>query len=76
VSGNHTLRVKSHSASKNRTLRVKINLVRVVITFVPFEITMRVEIRLELAEITLGSVIFPRIRVKLTLVCVESILCV
>jgi hypothetical protein len=49
VTGNHTackitLRVKSHSACVNRTLRVEINLVRVGITFVPLEITLHVEI--------------------------------
>jgi hypothetical protein len=32
VSGNHTLRVKTHSANENRTLRFKFNLVRVEIT--------------------------------------------
>jgi hypothetical protein len=53
VSGNRTLRVKSHSACENRTLRVEITLarveitlVRVVITFVVVEITLRVEIKL------------------------------
>jgi hypothetical protein len=44
VSGNYTLRVNSHSACGIRTLRVEINLVRVGITFVPVEITPRVEI--------------------------------
>jgi hypothetical protein len=51
VSGNHTLRVKAHSACENCTLRVEIKLlrveitlVRIRITFVPFEITLRVEI--------------------------------
>jgi hypothetical protein len=49
VCENHILRVKSHSACENRTLRVEINLlrveitlVRVIITFVPVEITLRV----------------------------------
>jgi hypothetical protein len=53
VNGNHTLRVKSHSAFGNRTLRaeiylvrVEINLVRVEITFVLVKITLRVEITL------------------------------
>jgi hypothetical protein len=51
--GNHTLRVKSHSACGNRTLRVKFNLVRFEIilvrfgiTFVPVKITLRVEVTL------------------------------
>jgi hypothetical protein len=50
VCGNATLRVKSNSACENRTLLVVINLVRVEITlvcvgitFVPVEITLRVE---------------------------------
>jgi hypothetical protein len=50
---NHTLRVKSHSACENSTLRVEINLIRVEIelvrvgvTFVPVEFTLRVEIKL------------------------------
>jgi hypothetical protein len=53
VNGNHTLRVKSHSAFGNRTLRVEIylvrveiNLVRVEITFVLVKISLRVEITL------------------------------
>jgi hypothetical protein len=53
VSENHTLRVKSHSACGNYTLRVEINLmsvaitpVRVGITFMPMKITLRVEITL------------------------------
>jgi hypothetical protein len=53
VSINHTLRVKSHFTYENRTLcagidlvRVKITLMRVGITFVPVEITLRVEITL------------------------------
>jgi hypothetical protein len=50
VTGNHTLRVKSHSACVNRTLRVEINLVCVGITFVPVEITLRVEITLCVQE--------------------------
>jgi hypothetical protein len=48
VSGKHTLRVKSHSACGNCTLRVEINLepveitlVRVGVTFVPVEIPLR-----------------------------------
>jgi hypothetical protein len=49
VSENYTVRVKSHSAGENRTLRVDITLVqstvmRIAITFVPVEITQRVEI--------------------------------
>jgi hypothetical protein len=49
VSENYTVRVKSHSACENRTLRVDITLVqstvmRIAITFVPVEITQRVEI--------------------------------
>jgi hypothetical protein len=51
VCGNHTLRLKSHSAGGNCTLRVEITLVRVeitperiLITFVRVEITLRVEI--------------------------------
>jgi hypothetical protein len=39
VCGNYTLRVKSHSADGNFTLRVEINLVRVEITLVRFGIT-------------------------------------
>jgi hypothetical protein len=53
VSENHTLRVKSHSACGNRTLRVKtklvraeITLLRIGITFVLVEITLHVEITL------------------------------
>jgi hypothetical protein len=45
VSGNHTLRVKSHSACGNSTLHVEINLVRVEFTFVSVIITL---IRLEI----------------------------
>jgi hypothetical protein len=82
VSGNHTLRVKSHSVCGDRSLRVEINLVHVEITllsigitFVPVETTLRVEITLERVEITLMSVIFTCIRVKLTLVCAESSAC-
>jgi hypothetical protein len=60
VWGNHTLRTLV-----NRTLRVQITLVRVVITFGAVETTLR-------AEITLVRVIFTRIRVKLTIVCVET----
>jgi hypothetical protein len=37
---NHTLRVKSHSAGGNCTLRVEITLVRVDVTLVRFEITL------------------------------------
>jgi hypothetical protein len=51
VSEIHTMRVKSHSACGNRTLRVEVNrvlveitLLRVGVTFVPVEITLRVEI--------------------------------
>jgi hypothetical protein len=51
VSENHTLRVKSHSACGDCTLRVEINLVLVEITLVlfgttlaPVEMTLRVEI--------------------------------
>jgi hypothetical protein len=40
VSGNHTLRVKSHFACGNRNLRVEINLVRVEITLVRVETTL------------------------------------
>jgi hypothetical protein len=40
------MRVKSHSACGNRTLRVEITLVRVEITFVLVEITLHVEIKL------------------------------
>jgi hypothetical protein len=69
VSGNHTLRVKSHFWYGNRTLRVEINLDRVEITLV------RAGITLKRVEITLVSVIFTRIRVKRTFVCVESTLC-
>jgi hypothetical protein len=60
VSGNHTLRVKSHFLCGNRTLRVEINLERVQITlgrveitlvcfgikFMPVEVILRVEITL------------------------------
>jgi hypothetical protein len=40
VGENHTLHVKSHSASKNCTLHVEITLVRVKITLVRFDITL------------------------------------
>jgi hypothetical protein len=50
-------------------VRVEITLVRDGITFVLVEITLRV-------EITLVSVIFTRIRVQLSLVCVETTLSV
>jgi hypothetical protein len=74
VSINHTLRVKSHSACGNRTLRVEINLVLIEITLVRVGITfLLVKNQLRL-KITLVSVIFTRMRVKLTLVCVETIL--
>jgi hypothetical protein len=67
--GNHTLRVKLHSAWGNRTLRVEINFMRVEITlvrvgitlvcvgitFVPVETTLRVEIALCVSE-SLSSV--------------------
>jgi hypothetical protein len=53
VSGNHTMRVKSHLACGNCTLRVESNLVldeitfvRVGITFVPGKITLHLEITL------------------------------
>jgi hypothetical protein len=38
--------------------------------------TLRAGITLNRVQITLVSVIFTRIRVKLTLVCIESTLCV
>jgi hypothetical protein len=38
----HTLRVKSHSASRNLILRVEINLVRFEITLVRVEVTVEV----------------------------------
>jgi hypothetical protein len=77
VSGNHTLRLKSHSAYGNCTLRVEINfmrveiiLVRVGITFVPVKITLRVEIErvgitLDRVEITCQT--YSRVCRKLTL---------
>jgi hypothetical protein len=40
VCGNHTLRVKSHSAGGNSTLRIEITLLRVEITLGRFEITL------------------------------------
>jgi hypothetical protein len=50
VSRNHTLRVKLHFACGNCTVRVEINveitLVRVGVTFVPVEITLREKITL------------------------------
>jgi hypothetical protein len=53
VNRTHILGVKSHSACENRTMHVKINLLRVIITLVRLEITfMPVEITLRL-EITL-----------------------
>jgi hypothetical protein len=89
VSGNHTLRVKSHSACGNRTQRAAINLVRVEstlvrvgitlvrvgITFVFMEITLRVGITLESVEITVESVVITFVRVKITTL-VENTLCV
>jgi hypothetical protein len=59
VCENHTLRVKSHSAYGNRTLRVVITLVRVVITLVRVVITF-VSVTLERVIITV--VIFTRLR--------------
>jgi hypothetical protein len=54
-------------------VRVEFTPVRVAITFVRVEIIIRVEITitLERVEIKFVSIIFTRIRVKLTLVCVE-----
>jgi hypothetical protein len=53
VSGKHTLHVKSHSACRNRTMGVEINLVRVEIplvrvgiTFMLAESTLHVKIKL------------------------------
>jgi hypothetical protein len=56
---------KPHYACGHRALHRESTLVRVEITFVLIEITLRV-------EIALVSVIFTHIHVKLTLVCVES----
>jgi hypothetical protein len=53
-------------------VRFEITVVGVVITFVRVKITMRVKIILHCAIITLMCVIFTRIRVKITLLCVES----
>jgi hypothetical protein len=65
VSRNHSLRVKSHSACRNRNFRVEINLVRVEITLVRVGITcVCVEITFVLVEITL--------RVEITLEVYES----
>jgi hypothetical protein len=57
------LRVKSHCACGNRTLRVEINLVRVEITLV------RIVITFVHVLILLVSVIITLIRVKITLAC-------
>jgi hypothetical protein len=53
MSESYTLRVKSYSACGNRTLLVEIKLLRVLttlvrvgITFMPVEVTLRVEITL------------------------------
>jgi hypothetical protein len=59
VNLNHTLRVKSHSAYVNRTLRLEFNLVRVEITLA------RVLITFLRVVIILVIVIFTRIRVKI-----------
>jgi hypothetical protein len=86
----HTPCVKSHcvwksyyAACKTNVVHVEITLARVGSTFVLVEITLRVEITfwrigiiLERVEITLVSVILTRMRVKFTIVCVESTLCV
>jgi hypothetical protein len=58
VWGSHTLRVKSHFACENRTMRVEINRVRLEITLV------RVVITLVHVVITLVSVIIKLISGK------------
>jgi hypothetical protein len=68
ASGNHTLRVKSHSACGNRTLHVEINLMRVEITLVRVEITLvRVEITLVRIGITFVPLEITTLRVEITL---------
>jgi hypothetical protein len=59
--GNHSLRVKSHSACGKRTLRVEINLLRVKITL------ERVVITFVRIVMTLVSAILTLIRNKITL---------
>jgi hypothetical protein len=63
-------------------VRIETTVVSVVITFVRVRVnacgnyTLRVEITLKRVVITLESLIFTRIRVKITVVCVETKLCV
>jgi hypothetical protein len=54
----------------------EITVVSGVIKFLRVKITMRVQITLDRVVITLVSVIFTRTRVKITLMCVETTLCV
>jgi hypothetical protein len=63
VCGNHTLRVKSHSACGSLTLYVEINFLRVDITLVR-------------VVITFVRIIVTLIRVKITLCVYKSLLCV
>jgi hypothetical protein len=75
VSGNHTLHVKSHSACWNHT-RACWNLIRAFRNNTACRnYTVTRSVTIERVEITLVIVIFTRIRVKFTLVCVESRLC-
>jgi hypothetical protein len=75
VCGNHTPRVKSHSACGNCTLRVEINLVRVYITPVSVVITLCVWKLHSACKITLWGLKL-HLRVEITLVRVEITLCV
>jgi hypothetical protein len=71
---NHTMHVKSHSASGNRTLRVEINLIRVeitlmrvVFTLICVKVTLRVEITLVCVEIRVVSVVITLVLVDILL---------